>query len=129
MQTEVTELANPDYEQLEQDYKEVESELDEITAIKEQYEIQMANTAKILDELELEAAKMTPHFEEYPKLCKKLDLQQKNNFEISTRCQELQFEKDEFEDKYLQLKKKDKDNISKDDHKKAIKNHKQMKLN
>eukprot|EP01084_Bolivina_argentea_P138586 243941_1 len=34
-------------------------------------------------------------------------------------------EKDEFEDKYLKLKKKDKDNISKDDHQKAVKRYKE----
>ena len=48
-----------------------------VTAIKERYEKEMAETAKVLDELELEKAKMRPLYEDHPKLEEKLVQQSK----------------------------------------------------
>eukprot|EP01084_Bolivina_argentea_P082881 150064_1 len=120
--TEVTELSDPKYEQLEQDYKEVELELDEITKIKEEYEDQMAQTAVVLDGLELEAAKLRPVAEEYPNLMKKIEDQRKELAQMQEKLSTLQEERDDFEDKFLAIKKCDV--VPMDQYKSTVKSYK-----
>jgi len=105
--TEVTELKNPKYEQLEQDYKEVEAELDEVTAIKERMEQELKQTAKVLDSLELENAKMRPFYEEQPKLVASMEQLRSEMSAVTEKMNKLQQERDDFEDKWLEEKKRD----------------------
>ena len=95
---EVTELSNPQYEQLEQDYKEVEAELDEVTQINQRYEQEMTESAKTLDAKEVQIAEMRPKFEDHAALEAKLEQLRKEHTEAVGRLAQLQEERDDFED-------------------------------
>eukprot|EP01084_Bolivina_argentea_P037190 68767_1 len=122
--TEVMDQANPDYEQLEADYKEVEAEVDELTEINKNYEEKMAETAKILDNLELEIATMKPKFADYPNLVKNIEEQRNQIADLGSQIKKISDERDDFEDKYLQIKQKDV--IPLDQHKSTVKSMKEQ---
>ena len=66
-------MANPQYEQLEHDYKEVEADLDEVTKIKQRYEREMEESAKALEAKEVQIAEMKLKLKDYPVLEGKLE--------------------------------------------------------
>merc|ERR1712238_383358 len=93
-------------------------ELDEVTQINQRLEQQMNEDAK-----KVQLAEMKPKFEEYPQLEAKLEQLRKEYTEATAGLAKVQDERDNFEDRCIEMDKKGKGLVSKEVLKEAKQRH------